>query len=63
MYKDFVMQTFGIELAPLLSLILFVSVFTFTSVRALTMSKARVKEFGNMPLDDNNADLNTDYTA
>jgi hypothetical protein len=57
MYKDFVMQTLGIELAPLLSLCLFVVVFGYTTIRAITMSKAEVKELGNLPLDDSAKDL------
>lgn len=63
MYKDFVMQTLGIELAPLLSLVLFVAVFGYTTLRAIFMSKTEVRELGNLPLDNNNADLNTDYNA
>ncbi|RYD74347.1 MAG: CcoQ/FixQ family Cbb3-type cytochrome c oxidase assembly chaperone [Sphingobacteriales bacterium] len=61
MYKDFVMQTLGIELAPLLSLCLFVVFFTAVSIRAFTISKAQINELGNIPLDDKNTELHTDF--
>jgi hypothetical protein len=61
MYKDFVMQTLGIELAPLLSLVLFITVFGYTTLRAIFMSKAEVQELGNLPLDDSTSNVNTEY--
>ena len=60
MYKDFVMQTMGIELAPLLSLVLFVTVFGYTTLRAILMTKAEIKELGNLPLDNSNGNIDTE---
>jgi hypothetical protein len=63
MYKDFIMQTAGIELAPLISLCVFVIFFVLLTIRVLSYSKAQVKELGDIPLDDKNPDLNTDYNV
>ena len=63
MYKDFVMQTAGIELAPLISLCVFVIFFILLTIRVLSYSKAQIKELGDIPLDDRNPDLNTDYNV
>ena len=63
MYKDFIMQTAGIELAPLISLCVFVIFFVLLTIRVLSYSKTQIKELGDIPLDDRNPDLNTDYNV
>lgn len=42
----------GIEWFPILSLLLFMSLFAVMVIHTLKMSKSRDKELGHMPLDD-----------
>lgn len=55
MFKDFIKETQGIQLYPIISLCIFVLFFTCLSIRAMMYSKGELKELGAIPLDDNTA--------
>lgn len=42
----------NIEVYPIISLVLFVSIFTIATVLALRMKKTRIEELENTPLED-----------
>jgi cytochrome c oxidase cbb3-type subunit 4 len=43
----------GVNIYPILSLLIFVSVFTVVIIRVMRMKKTEVAELGNLPFDDN----------
>ncbi len=47
----------GIEIYPIISLLLFFLVFTIMIVIVLKMPKSTIKEFENLPLDSKNEKL------
>lgn len=42
----------NIEIYPIISLLLFVSVFTIAAVMAMRMKKSKIEELSNTPLED-----------
>lgn len=52
-------QIGGIEIYPIISLLLFFIIFSITTYLVLTADKSYIDEMKNMPLDDNN-DLHFD---
>ena len=52
MYKDILLTITGIQVFPIISLILFVIVFTSILVATLRMDRARAERLATLPLDD-----------
>ena len=52
-------QIGGIEIYPIISLLLFFIIFSITTYLVLTADKSYIDEMKNMPLDENN-DLHID---
>lgn len=52
MYKDILLTITGIQVFPIISLVLFVIVFTSILVATLRMDRARAGRFATLPLDD-----------
>jgi hypothetical protein len=52
MFKDFIKETQGIQLYPIISLCVFVLFFVVLSIRAMMYNKGELKELGAIPLDD-----------
>ena len=48
----------GIVIYPIISFLIFVTVFSLITIYTLRLKKSRVKEMKNMPLDDNETDIN-----
>jgi hypothetical protein len=42
----------NIEIYPIISLVLFTSIFLIVSIRAMRMKKAEINELSNTPLED-----------
>lgn len=51
MFKDFIKETAGIQLYPIISLCVFVLFFVVLSIRAAMYKKAELNELSNIPLD------------
>jgi hypothetical protein len=51
-------EIIGIEIYPIISLLIFVLFFTIVLWRTLRLSKAEVNDFSNIPLDDDEKYLN-----
>jgi hypothetical protein len=51
MYKDILRSIAGIEVFPVISLVLFVTVFTIAIVRAWRMDRAQVEHASRLPLE------------
>jgi cytochrome c oxidase cbb3-type subunit IV len=62
MYKDILRTMAGIEVFPLLSLLLFVTVFAVVLVWAGRLDGPRLSRYSRLPLDDSQTD-NTDAAA
>jgi cytochrome c oxidase cbb3-type subunit III len=52
MYKEILRGIAGIGVFPVISLLLFVAVFTIMLVRVLAMDRAGVQYLAGLPLDD-----------
>ncbi len=52
-------QIAGIEIYPIISLLIFFSFFVLVTYLVIKTSKSEIEELSNMPLDDNN-DLQND---
>jgi cytochrome c oxidase cbb3-type subunit 4 len=52
MYNDILRSIAGIEVFPVVSLILFVTVFTAVLISVARMERARAQRFANLPLDE-----------
>jgi cytochrome c oxidase cbb3-type subunit 4 len=52
MYKDILLTITGIQVFPIISLVLFVIVFTSILIATLRMDHARAERFATLPLDD-----------
>jgi hypothetical protein len=52
MYKDILLTITGIQVFPIISLILFVIVFTSILISTGRMDRARADRFAALPLDD-----------
>lgn len=48
----------GVEIFPLISMLIFVLFFAVVLTRVIKMSKAEVSEFSDMPLSDNTQEQN-----
>ena len=51
MYKEILRSIAGIEVFPVISLVLFVTVFTIALVRALRMDRGQVEHASRLPLE------------
>jgi len=51
-------EIIGIEIYPIISLLIFVLFFTIVIWRTLRISKAEVNDFSNIPLDEDKKYLN-----
>ena len=52
MYKEVLRTIVGIEVFPVLSLLIFLTVFVVMLVWVLRMDRARLASYANLPLDD-----------
>ena len=52
MYKDILLGIAGIDVFPVVSLVLFVTVFSIVIFRVARMDRARVDRLAALPLDD-----------
>ena len=52
MYKDILLSIAGIERFPLVSLLLFVAVFTAVLIAVVRMDRQRAAMFASLPLDE-----------
>jgi cytochrome c oxidase cbb3-type subunit IV len=52
MYKDILLTITGIEVFPIISLILFVVAFGSILIAAARMDRGRADQFATLPLDD-----------
>jgi hypothetical protein len=51
MFKDFIKETAGIQLYPIISLCVFVLFFVVLSIRAAMYKKSELHELSSIPLD------------
>ena len=59
MYKELLQSIEGIEIYPLISLFIFLSLFAGITVLILKLDKKYVKEMETLPLDDGTKNENT----
>jgi hypothetical protein len=52
MYKDILLSIAGIEIFPVVSLVLFVTVFTAVLISVVRMDRSRAEALASLPLDD-----------
>ena len=52
MFKQLLESIAGVELYPILSLVLFMAIFGAVIVRVIRMDKKRVSHMSNLPLDN-----------
>ena len=52
MFKDFISKDIGMQMYPIISLVIFVLFFTILSIKAFTHKKPYLNEMGNLPLDE-----------
>lgn len=52
MYKEVLRHISGIEIFPVISLIIFFSFFVITTIIWMRKSKKEIEELANIPLDD-----------
>lgn len=52
MYKDILLTITGVEVFPIISLILFVVAFSSILIAAARMDRGRADQFAALPLDD-----------
>ena len=52
MYKEILQSIAGIEVFPVISLVLFVAVFTAVIISIARMDRTRAEELAALPLDD-----------
>lgn len=52
MYKEVLRHIAGIEIFPIISLIIFFSFFVITTIIWMKKSKKEIEELANIPLDD-----------
>ena len=52
MYKDILLSITGIEVFPVVSLVLFVTVFTAVLISVVRMDRTRAEALASLPLDD-----------
>ena len=57
MYKEILRAIAGIEIFPVISLVLFISVFTIALVRVIRMDRRDVDDWSRLPLDEGSARL------
>ena len=60
MYKNVLQSIEGIEIYPILSLIIFVSFFALMGIWVMKAKKSYLDSMANMPLRDNDADTYDD---
>ena len=59
MYKDILLSIAGIERFPVVSLLLFVAVFTAVLIAVARMDRQRASTFASLPLDQPDHDRST----
>jgi len=52
MYKDILLSIAGIEVFPVVSLVLFVTVFAAVLISVVRMDRSRAEALASLPLDD-----------
>lgn len=52
MYKDILLSITGIEIFPVISLLLFVTVFAAVLISVVRMDRRRVQALASLPLDE-----------
>lgn len=52
MYKNVLQSIDNVGIFPIISILIFMSVFVFMIVRILRMKKNEIKKYSSMPLDD-----------
>jgi hypothetical protein len=57
MYKEILAGIGGIHVFPVISLVLFIAVFSVMLVRVLMMDRARTAQFAALPLQDDHTAL------
>ncbi len=57
MYKDILRSIGGVEVYPILSLVLFLTVFTIVLVRTWRLDRRRVDRLASLPLDDHDTEV------
>ncbi len=57
MYKDVLQSIAGIEIFPVISLLLFFLAFTSILIWVFRLDKDKVKEYSRLPLEDDSKDL------
>lgn len=60
MYKDILLNIAGIDLFPVISLVLFVAVFSIMLIRVALMDRAGTERLAALPLDDDGAGAGID---
>ena len=55
MYKEILRSIAGIEIYPVISLVVFVTFFTLVLVRVVRMDRSRVDRLARLPLDGDGA--------
>lgn len=60
MYKDILLNIAGIDLFPVISLVLFVAVFSIMLIRVALMDRAGTERLAALPLDDDDAGAGID---
>ena len=53
MYRQILESINGVEIYPLISFVIFMTVFLFISYKALRMEQSSAKELAYLPLEDN----------
>jgi hypothetical protein len=53
MYKEVLQSISGVEIFPIISLVLFVVAFLGVTLWTIRLNKAQVKQWSSLPLDDN----------
>ena len=62
MYKEILRTIAGIEVYPVLSLVLFVGVFAVVLVRVVRLDHGRLRHFASLPLSDTEGTEETEST-
>lgn len=63
MYKQVLEKIAGVEIFPVISLIIFFVLFLLILGWVLTLNKSYINKMGNIPLDDGNKDESDNFNA
>ena len=53
MFKDFIKEQAGVQIYPIISLLIFVLFFSALAVYAMMIKKSTLNSYSHIPLDDN----------